>query len=74
VQAGLCLFEGLKHRADFAQHAAMHDGFAPPGASLRMHRRRSFNPNSGLTPAASAFAKQWLANSPQCSAAGVIFA
>jgi hypothetical protein len=37
-------------------------------------RRFSLDPNSGLPPAASAFSRQRLANSPQCSAAGVIFA
>jgi hypothetical protein len=37
-------------------------------------RSFSLDPNSGLPPAASAFSRQRLANSPQCSAAGVIFA
>jgi len=69
-----CLFAGLKHDAGFAQLAAMNGGFASRAASPPTPRRESLNSNSGLLPAASPFSRRWLANSPQCSAAGVIFA
>jgi hypothetical protein len=69
-----CLFAGLKHDAAFAQLAAINGGFASRAAAPPTRRRESFNPNSGLPTAASAFSRKRLANSPQCSAAGVIFA
>jgi hypothetical protein len=59
---------------DLLKAGAADEASTAGGAGSATLRRQSLNSNSGISPNASAALRRRLSKSPQCSAAGVIFA
>jgi hypothetical protein len=59
---------------DLLKAGAADEASAAGGAGRATLRRQSLNTNSGISPSASTALRWRLPKSPQCSAAGVIFA